>query len=830
MLRCPRCDAPLHGRPSLCVGCGLVLARGEAEGAKGGVSLERKRPRRLAQAAESGADLPAPSARGAIVGPALVVGEIELPPLPSRSRERKAAPAAARRPRGRSAPLVQGHALALALGIAGALAVSLVAVWWTRPPAAAAVTGTAVDVAALLDADTPTSYHAALIACEDAGDRLCAAEAALLLDLRYGPDPVRASVAQTLADGAGDDDTGRRLRGLARLTRGDLDGAAALLTGDDPRSALYRGLLAERRGDRLAANEAAREALRRAPQSVAAVELDLSSRTDDRTPALTERVRIAEHHPDHPRLQLALARSLIAAGELIAAEVALAGLRDEPRASPSFRAERALVQAALAESHGRRRAALERYDEALRLAPERRDAQHRRLRLLLDLGALARLRHELDVFLRAAPDDVDARAIELALDIRLGRLERVDARLAELAALEGDGPRAPTLAGRLHLARGDEDEALASFQEAREADPGDVEATIAEANLRAGLGQRSEAIAILDAARRAAREQGQLEAARDLLAAQLDLLTVRPEALSLLDAAIADDPGDLRAQVRGAELRLALGQQGPSHRALVALHERCGDLPGLVDTLARFYLDTGDTGRAAALVEAAAASPDADDDVLLVAAEVRLRRGDVAGARARIDRVLLRNPGSARGQLLRAELLFREGALAEAERALAGLDGAGPSADVELLRGRILAAAGDGDGALLHLRRARHLADRPEHTAAYAEALLQRGEAAAARSELAAKVAATSPPAALVRLDARALAALGDRELALANLAALLARDPRDGETLYWRGRILLDGGDVDEAALTLQAALDAARGDEAWLPAARAALHGARG
>ena len=98
-------------------------------------------------------------------------------------------------------------------------------------------------------ADTPARYHEAMTAAEASGDAVGKAEAALLLHLRYGPDPVLAGQAASLLQPYAEDTEPqvRRVLGLAALAGGDTAAAATDLAGDEPRTRLYRGLPRSRR-------------------------------------------------------------------------------------------------------------------------------------------------------------------------------------------------------------------------------------------------------------------------------------------------------------------------------------------------------------------------------------------------------------------------------------------------------------------------------------------------------------------------------------------------------------------------------------------------------
>src|SRR5690606_2896679 len=162
----------------------------------------------------------------------------------------------------------------------------------------------------------------------------------------------------------------------------------------------------------------------------------------------------------------------------------------------------------------------------------------------------------------------------------------------------------------------------------------------------------------------------------------------RNAALALLDGALAADPGDNEARLRRAILRLELGPRAAGRDDLLALRARCGEYPGLVRPLGRLYLAEGREDEAESLVAGVTRDPRAGDDALLLAAEIRLRRGDLTGAGELADRILLQRPSAWQGHLLRAKLLAARGDHQAALTAIEAVQTPMPSAEVQLWRGR----------------------------------------------------------------------------------------------------------------------------------------------
>jgi len=110
----------------------------------------------------------------------------------------------------------------------------------------------------------------------------------------------------------------------------------------------------------------------------------------------------------------------------------------------------------------------------------------------------------------------------------------------------------------------------------------------------------------------------------------------------------------------------------------------------------------------------------------------------------------------------------------------------------------------------------------------YGEALLSAGDAAGA-AQLATRLFAHAPTAAVAALRAAALVQAGDLDAGLAAARAALAIDPRDARALRAVASVQRTQGDLDSAAATLDAALAAAPRDGGlWLE--RALLANLRG
>ncbi len=604
------------------------------------------------------------------------------------------------------------------------LVTSTAAHYWAkasdRRPAAEAKPEVFRAIESRLSQDTPDAYHQAQVLCVQIGDRNCEAEASLLFDLRYGPDPVHAARAQALLRDIDTKVPRRSLRSrssraralaLLALRSGDLEACAAALAeaGDDRRSRLYRGWLAAARGDHVAAQALARALLVDFPGDPAAALLVLES---DPQATLDDHRRLADAAPEHPRIQEALVLALLSEGALLEADLRVQKLRPSRRASASFRGGALLFQALLLERRARPSRALELYDAARQRAPERQDIAVHRFRLLLATGDLAHLRREIEEMEGARLDPElapELTSLGVELELRSGR-PRAAARLVEeLARRDLGGAWVPYLRGLIEREQGDITQALADFASARELAPRFVPPIIAEASILRELGRAEEGIALLARERAWAEERG---ARRHLLRAEVDVLLAEGrarEALEILDEALTGDPSDNDARIRRGMLRYKRGRLDAGRQDLLHVVERAGELTKLIAPLGRLYLREGAIDRARALVESRLEDRRINGDIFLLAAEIAFEGGEYSRAEALVRRYLLRDSELAwRGSLLEAKILEARGEIAEAAATVEAIDPPHPDPELELVAGRIFEANGDLERAIVRYRRAAH--------------------------------------------------------------------------------------------------------------------------
>lgn len=781
----------------------------------------------------------------------------ERPPAPAPAASSSPAPASPRvtlrppmRPRALprlAAPVVQPPPPPLAYVGLGALTLALGGLWWfyfsrdpgpgralddPSPAALSAMSsgtwpeGHLAALSARLDADRVPDYLSALVEAEAHGDRLGRAEAALLLHLRYGPDPVRRSAAAVWRKQAapGDPRTDR-VAALAALADGELAVAERLLAGhdDDPRALLYRALAAQQRGDHEAAARAAEAALALRPTDAAAGLVAVTSALAARRDApLTMLQAAVDAHPDHPLYQQALARELLARGRLGAARAVADRLEPMVGASEAHQALVLTLRAEVAAATGEVGKPLYLSENAGRLAPQNLAVQLARVRLLLTLGDLGRVQQELTPLIRGAPLDPDALALQAELAIASGNENLATRALDRLATVAGSG-RVARLRGRVHAMRGRSDDAAAAFTAALAEDPSDFAAAIALAELRQRIGA-ADPLGPISRVQALLREDPRSSARaglRALALARAELLVEagrKDQAVATLDAQLLADPDDNAAQLRRGVLAVEQGRVAAGRADLLAVFDRTGGYPGLVGPLGRIYLREGDLAGLTTLVQPHASDPQAPDEVVLMHALLRLAQNDREAADSSVDKVLQRSPSSWQAHLVKARILYERERIPEALAEIRLARPRRPDPDVELWTGKIAERSGKLPEAVAAFRRARQQ-DPGQVEAGFllGRALLAQGLAREAITELQAVTRAPEvPPGAHLTLGL----AYREREQlpeALLSFTHAIAHDPNPEEALYWAGRTAVELGRPAEGVPQLARAA-ALAGNRPWL------------
>lgn len=676
-------------------------------------------------------------------------------------------------------------------------------------------------------ADTPKDLRAAMEMSEAVGDRVGQAEAALLLHLRYGPDPVLAGQAGKLLEpyATQKDPFVTRVRALADLAAGDVEGAAAKLAGDGPRLALYRGWVALQAGDLDAASREAAKAREADARDMGAVWLAHAARVRslgaEALPALREEV---SRTPGHPRLSLLLAEALADDGDLREAAKVAASI-DTDGAPAGFQARVLELRGRIAATRGDRTEALLRFDQARELAPEDLTAALGRVRVLMDAEDYATAAKELDTLRLAHPKDLPILLVAAELAMRKGRGDDALEVLEEAVALAPEDPRVLLAQGQVYAMRMDGEKARPLLEQARNLDPTLVRATEEEAGTLARLKKWDEVYKLLDAHRRQAEKlPGGKKIVAELWLVQARFLEQEGQtqaALAALDKALDAMPGQLDARLVRGRLRLAVGDEAGGAEDLQDLFDRTGGYPGLAGPLGRLLIRRGDVKSLDALIGEHLEDPRAPTDVILVGARLRLAQGNREAAVHLVDRVLERDPNNWEAHLVRGQVLLAQG---DAMGALGELQQARPrkpDAELQVWLGKAFEATGETDTARAHYARAVELApDMIEARVAYGALLAERGAAKAALEQLGPALEGDAHP------RAQLAAGMAYRDLGQFDKAARAFRkasklDPSLREASFWEGRLYAERNKNKAAVGALSRAVQGAPDDAPWLPLA---------
>ncbi len=381
------------------------------------------------------------------------------------------------------------------------------------------------DVLAKLATDTPAAYHQAFEASQAAGDRVGQAEAALLLHLRYGPDPVLLGQAQSLLAPfeARSEPFVQRVVGLEALVRGDLAKAEQALAGDDARARLYRGWLRLRQDNPEAALEEAEAVLLADVSEIGAKLLRHEAKAVLDPGAEVEAIeRSIAAHPDHPGLRELLVRLSLRTGELAKASGALEQLELGEAVSKAYRARVATLRGRVLAAQGDYAGALAAYEEATTLAPEDVDAAIARVRGYLATRDYSNASIEVSKLVSAKPTVPEVVLLQAEVAVETGDGDEALQILDKLAASLPDRAEVAYLRGRVHAMRLQLDEASQAFARALELDPNLIAAHTAEATMLAKAHKVAQAATKLDTARAAVADKPR--AAADLLTAKARIL------------------------------------------------------------------------------------------------------------------------------------------------------------------------------------------------------------------------------------------------------------------------------------------------------------------
>jgi tetratricopeptide (TPR) repeat protein len=675
-------------------------------------------------------------------------------------------------------------------------------------------------VLAKFDQDTPAAYVQAYELSE--GDPLGRAEAALLLHLRYGPDPARLSEAATVLAGYQDrpEPFVQRVIGLALLANGRPDDALGKFAGDGPRMALYRAWALLEKGEADQARTAAEAAVaaRHNDQAAQLVEL-LARYQSNPIDGLAAMRQAAKLSPNHLALQEALMSSARAFGRL--AEAAEIGQSIQPTTvSEGHKALLLQRRAEIVATQGHTGEALRLLEQAVTSDPKLISARIERIDLMLANKDFAGARADLELLLRDHATNPQVLKTGARIDLEAGRDEDARAQLAAIGESAAKDPEVQDLLGQAEAILMKVPEARAAFAAARTLDPTFIPALQHEVELLVRAELSVDALALLDAHREILTQAGSNERGRRALAALLHIrasvLRAQGEtaqALVAVDEALANDQSSNDALLLRAQLLGVLGRRQDHEQALLDLHERTGGYPGLTEPLGQVLLRKGKLADLEQLIGSSLESPDASREILLTGAALRLAQARPADAEALAQSVLTRDPTDSRAHLLLGRALIGRGEYGLALDEIESAQTREGDPEVELWLGQALEYNGNPTQARIHYTKALQL----EPGNLEASALLGRlyaydGAAAKAIELLEPVVTATDAyPYAHLALGL-AHKDMGKRELAIADFQKAQQLDPSLFEAFYQEGRIQNDQNKHGLAVKALQAGLDKAK------------------
>ncbi len=701
-----------------------------------------------------------------------------------------------------------------------------------KPNAPVAPAGKAVErapeVLGQLALDTPAGYAAAIDAAAATGDPVGQAEAALLLHLRFGPDPLRSGQASGWLEpyAKQGEPFVQRVLGLAALAAGALPQAESACADDGPRTRVCRAMIriAQRRF-----TDAVTEAdavLATTPSEVIATVLRHEAQAAiDASAELPKIEASLAKLPHHPDLLVVGIHAAVDAGALRKAHAWLAELGPADPSSKSASALRLRLRAELAQAAGATAQAARLYEEVAGLVPDDTASSIARVRSLIAANRVLEAETALRPLLQSRPDDAAVAILAATAKLEAGK---GDDALAAVQAIEAKWPgRGDTalVLGQVQAMRLQSEAAQTSFASALQRDPTLVQASIEEARLLATLDRLGDGLAKLDTARKHASDRGDQAAVAQVLRAKAALLDKggqQTAALAAYDQALEARPNDNAAQLARGLLRLQLGQHDAGRSDLLAVYERTGSFVGLTAPLGRIFVREGTYDQLEALVGDSLDDPDAPTEMLIVGARLRLSQGKTDDAKALLQRVLAVSPNDWETHLLMAQALLdaqeKEEALAEIDRSMP----ATPSAERHLLRGKILEHLGRYPEARPDYLKALQIdPDLDEARFLYGRQLSRAGESRAAVEELGTVTSHTDRfPAAYVDLG-RSWRELGEGGKAIAALDRALELDATLYEAYYLRGRAYFDSNEIAKAAASFESACAEAASHEYWYPEA---------
>jgi tetratricopeptide (TPR) repeat protein len=369
------------------------------------------------------------------------------------------------------------------------------------------------------------------------------------------------------------------------------------------------------------------------------------------------------------------------------------------------------------------------------------------------------------------------------------------------------------------------DEAGDAFARALERDGKFYQALLAEAQMFSASRQVAPALAKIDAARKLITEAGDApEGVAEVEVARARLLASQQQikaALTALDQALEAYSSHNDAQVLRGTLRLQRGDTEGGKADLMEVFERTGGYPGLASPLGRLLAQDNELEQLEALVGKRAEHPGASVDVKLIAARLRLAKGELDPAKRLIDQALAKEPNHWEGHMLMARAFLDGGDWGEALERVVLARPTAPRAELHLLRGKIFEYNGKYDEARPEYQQAVTLEPNlHEARFLYGRSLGFGGanKQAVEQIQHAIDHAEDRFPEAYLELG-RAQKQLGDTAAALASLERAVTLDSALSEAYYLQGRIRYENNEIGAAVTALEEAVAESSQSPSWYP-----------
>ena len=270
------------------------------------------------------------------------------------------------------------------------------------------------------------------------------------------------------------------------------------------------------------------------------------------------------------------------------------------------------------------------------------------------------------------PDNANAYANRGLVKFYLGQFEDAEADIERALDLDPSETVAMNGRGLLAMRVDDYEEAVIAFSRSIRYSENNTWALGQRANAYVAMGEYDKALADADLVLEAMPGSQQVTLTKSAILVLAD----RPdEALDLIEAALADSPGDLGYLATMADLQLEYGDPRLALAAADSALSILGEDPDLLTLrgIAHYRMDNEALG-AASLAEARVAAADQPQALNNVCWRLALENLDLAGALADCDAALALAPGAANIMDSRAMVLLRLGrfeeALAQYEEAL----------------------------------------------------------------------------------------------------------------------------------------------------------------